>query len=382
LGHYIGDQILIETGARLKDCVRPEDTIARIGGDEFTILLDGIEDISETKQIAERIQQQLSAPFRINGHEIFISASIGIATSNNGYKSPDDLLRDADTVMYHAKMLGKGRYELFEERMQASAQTRWRIENDLRQAVDRKEFQVHYQPIVALETDRLEGFEALLRWQHPRRGLIFPNEFISIAEETGLIIPIGQWVLREACKQMREWQITSANRDPVTISVNLSGKQLSDPQITAQIDQILKETGLDPQFLKLEITETVFMENVESTSTTFSQLRALDIALSIDDFGTGYSSLSYLHHIPINILKIDRSFVSRMIDGGESMAIIKTIVSLAKSLGMMVIAEGVESEQQKLQLQGLRCERGQGYFFSKPLDANAASALCMKSALP
>jgi EAL domain-containing protein (putative c-di-GMP-specific phosphodiesterase class I) len=241
---------------------------------------------------------------------------------------------------------------------------------------------VHYQPIVALETDRLEGFEALLRWQHPRRGLIFPNEFISIAEETGLIIPIGQWVLREACKQMREWQKNSGNSHPVTISVNLSGKQLSDPQITTQIGQILKETELDPQFLKLEITETVFMENVESTSTTFSQLRALDVALSIDDFGTGYSSLSYLHHFPINILKIDRSFVSRMINGGESMAIIKTIVSLAKSLGMMVVAEGVESEQQKLLLQGLRCESGQGYFFSKPLDPNEAGALCMKSADP
>jgi diguanylate cyclase (GGDEF)-like protein len=384
LGHLIGDQLLIETGARLLDCVRPEDTVARIGGDEFTILLDGIEDISETNDIAERIQHQLSAPFKLDGHEIFITVSIGIAPSTMGYESANDLLRDADTVMYHAKMLGKGRHELFNEHMRASAQARWQLENDLRQAIEKQELQLYYQPIVALGSNRLEGFEALLRWQHPCRGLISPTEFIPIAEETGLILPIGQWVLLEACKQMRAWQSEFDKSQPQTISVNLSGKQLSDPQLTTRIHKILKETELDARLLKLEITETVFMENFESTAATFSQLRALDVALSIDDFGTGYSSLSYLHHFPINILKIDRSFVSRMAECGESMAIIKTIVTLAKSLGMSVIAEGIESAQQKLLLQGLRCESGQGYFFSEPLDGNAAGALrenCAKHSL-
>jgi diguanylate cyclase (GGDEF)-like protein len=378
LGHHVGDQLLIETGSRLSECVRPEDTIARIGGDEFTILLDGIEDISETHQIAERIQHRLSAPFHLHGHEVFISASIGIAPSTTGYESPDDLLRDADTVMYHAKMLGKGRHELFDERMQANAQARWRLETDLRQAIERQEFQVHYQPIVDLRANKLEGFEALVRWQHPGRGLIHPTEFISVAEETGLILPIGQWVLREACRQLRAWQLITDKSYPITVSVNLSGKQLADPKLANLIEQVLQETQFDARLLKLEITETVFMENVESAAMIFSQLRALDIALSIDDFGTGYSSLSYLHHFPINILKIDRSFVTRMMDGGESMAIIKTIVSLAKSLGMTVIAEGVESAQQKFLLQGLRCESGQGYFFSKPLDCNAAGAFYEK----
>lgn len=378
LGHHVGDQLLIETGSRLSECVRPEDTIARIGGDEFTILLDGIEDISETHQIAERIQHRLSIPFHLHGQEVFVSVSIGIAPSTTGYDSPDDLLRDADTVMYHAKTLGKGRHEFFDERMQANAQARWRLETDLRQAIERQEFQVYYQPIVDLGANRLEGFEALLRWQHPGRGLIFPTEFISVAEETGLILPIGQWVLREACRQLKAWQLVADKNHPITVSVNLSGKQLADPKLANLVEQVLQETQFDARFLKLEMTETVFMENVESTATLFSQLRALNIALSIDDFGTGYSSLSYLHHFPINILKIDRSFVSRMMEGGESMAIIKTIVSLAKSLGMSVIAEGVESAQQKFMLQGLRCESGQGYYFSKPLDCNAAGAFYEK----
>ncbi len=380
LGHLIGDQLLIETGARLKDCVRPEDTIARIGGDEFTILLDDIENISETTRIAERIQQQISAPFKLGCHEIFISASIGIAPSTMGYESPNDLLRDADTVMYHAKMLGKGRHELFDEHMRASAQARWRLENDLRQAIERQEFQLYYQPIVALGSDKLEGFEALLRWRHPCLGFISPTKFIPIAEETGLILPIGQWVLREACQQVKAWQLKFNNSRPLTISVNLSGKQLSDPQLTARIRQILQETQFDAQLLKLEITETVFMENFETTAAILSQLRALNISLSIDDFGTGYSSLSYLHHFPANILKIDQSFVSRMMEGGESMAIIKTIITLAKSLGMSIIAEGIESAQQKLLLQSLRCESGQGNFFSAPLDSSAASALCINCA--
>jgi diguanylate cyclase (GGDEF)-like protein/PAS domain S-box-containing protein len=382
LGHVIGDQMLSAMAHRLEDCLRnaaprPGEgyTIARLGGDEFAILLEGIQDINDATCVAERLQQQLAAPFTLGGHEVFTTASIGIALSATGYGRPEDLLRDADTAMYRAKAHGKACHEVFDTAMHARAVARLQVETDLRRAVERQEFRVVYQPIVALASGRLVGFEALVRWQHPHRGLVPPLEFIPVAEENGLIIPIGQWVLRTACQQIRAWQQQCSAHLPLSIGVNLSGKEFMQPNLAAQIAQVLEETALEPRSLQLEITESVLMDH--TAAGTLAQLRALGLELSMDDFGTGYSSLSYLHRFPMQILKIDRSFVNRMGAEGPNANIVRTIISLARDLGMQVIAEGVETAEHLDALRALNCGYGQGYFFSKPLDAEAATALLM-----
>ncbi|HEX8179359.1 MAG TPA: EAL domain-containing protein [Pyrinomonadaceae bacterium] len=378
LGHVAGDQLLISIARRLEKCLRPTDMVARLGGDEFAILLDGVTGHAEASLVAERAQRELMRPVNLYGHEVYTTASIGITLSSIGYDHPENILRDADTAMYHAKEKGKACFELFDATMHAHAVARLQLESDMRRALEREEFRVHYQPIVALEINRVVGFEALVRWEHPQRGCISPVEFISIAEETGLIVDLGSWVLRQACRQTHAWQLQYPEQKALSISVNLSARQFAQPDLLEQIKQILKETELDPRFLKLEITESVVMDNAEIASTMLMQLRALGVQLSIDDFGTGYSSLSYLHRFPVNILKIDRSFVTRIGGDDENTEIIRTILTLAGNLGMDVIAEGVETEQQLEKLKAMRCEYGQGYLFSRPLDAEAASSLLLE----
>ena len=375
LGHIYGDQLLVAISKRLQGCLRQVDVIARLGGDEFAILLDGFTDPNDVLRVAEQIQQAISQPLTIDRNEAFTSASIGIALSTTGYDRPEDVLRDADTAMYRAKDGGKARHEVFDEVMYARAVSLLNLENDLRHAIERQEFQVYYQPIVTIKTGKVCGFEALVRWQHPTRGLISPMEFIPLAEETGLIVPLGQWVLEEACRQMREWQGQSFANRTLAVSVNLSGRQLSRGDLCRQVRSILERTGLDPRSLKLEITESVVMENAELAITMLKQLHELGIQLSIDDFGTGYSSLSYLHRFPVNNLKIDRSFIGRMGLGDENLEIVRTIIMLARNLGMEVIAEGIETEEQLAQLRALSCGFGQGYLFSAPLDAESAAGL-------
>lgn len=402
LGHMLGDEFLIAMARRLEACLRPGDIVARLGGDEFTILLGAIDDINDATRFADRIQQQLMLPVNLYGHEVFTTASIGIAIgtyrqqqsgSDPGgrpYESPEDLLRDADLAMYRAKALGKARHVVFDTTMHRLALELLQLENDLRRAIFGKgeskkgeinfplmasHFCVYYQPIVALDTGRIAGFEALVRWQHPERGLISPGEFIPVAEETGMIIPLGAWVLREACCQLRQWQEKFPGAAQLTMSVNLSGKQISQPDLLPQIDAILQQTGIDAGCLKLEITESVLMENAAVATALLQELRTRNIGLCIDDFGTGYSSLSYLHRFPINTLKIDRSFVIGMTGDDENSEIVRAIMMLAHNLGMYVVAEGVETEKHLVQLWALQCEYGQGYFFSRALDSKAAEAL-------
>lgn len=372
LGHVVGDQLLIALAQRLKDCLRLHDTFARLGGDEFAAILENCSDVSE---VVERIQQKLKLPFNLNGQEVFATASIGIILTTTGYDQPEDLLRDADTAMYRAKARGKARHEVFNIAMHDSAVAQLELETDLQRAVATSEFQLYYQPIMSLISNRIVGFEALVRWQHPKRGLISPEEFIPIAEETGLIIPLGWWVLREACHQMRVWQMQFSANPPLTISVNFSAKQFTQTNVVEQIAQVLHETNLNTQSLRLELTESVIMECPESVTTVLQQIRALGILLSLDDFGTGYSSLSYLHRFPIDILKIDRSFISRIDHCSDSWEIVRAIAMLAQALNIGVVAEGIETREQLAQLKLLQCEYGQGYFFSKPLDGTAAGML-------
>lgn len=375
LGHLVGDQLLIAIARRLEKYLRVGDTVARLGGDEFTILLEDIRDGNVVTTIVNRLQEELTRPFNLNGHEVFTSTSIGIALSTIGYDRPEDLLRDADIAMYRAKASGKARYEVFDTTMHTRAVALLQLETDLRRGLEREEFQLHYQPIVSLQTDEITGFEALIRWQHPQRGLVSPAEFIPFAEETGLIVPIGWWVFREACHQMRIWQLQFPEYSSLVMSINLSAKQFAQPDLLEQINQILQETNLEPSSLKLEITESVVMENAEAATAMLLQLRALGIRLSIDDFGTGYSSLAYLYRFPTHTLKIDRSFINKIDSDSEQLEIVRTIVTLASNLGMDVIAEGVETVKQLAQLKTLNCECGQGYFFSKPVDSQTATAL-------
>jgi diguanylate cyclase (GGDEF)-like protein len=379
LGHSTGDQLLIAIAGRIGGCLRPTDTIARLGGDEFAILLDGLENWTVATDVAERVQTELLKPFSLNGHEVYTTASIGIRLSMDGREDAENMLRDADTAMYRAKDSGKARHELFHSTMHTRAVALLKLENDLRRAIERDEFCVHYQPIISLETESLVGFEALIRWNHPERGLVPPDEFIPLAEETGLITEIGALVLEQACTQARAWH-AALGKDSLTMSVNLSGKQLTQTDLIKQIENTLQETGLNPTCLRLEITESVVMENAELATATLLQLRKLGVHLSIDDFGTGYSSLSYLHRFPVNTLKIDRSFIGRMAKGDENSEIVRTICTLANNLGMEVVAEGVETREQLELLRSLKCEYGQGYLFSRPVDAEKATALVLEDA--
>lgn len=379
LGHVVGNHLLVEIARRLQACIRAEDTVARLGGDEFVILLEAIDCPSDATRVAERIQQDLTQPVHFNGHEMFVTVSIGIALTSKEYEQPEEILRDADTAMYRAKALGKSRYELFDTSMHTQAVTLLQLETDLRYAIERQEFELHYQPIMALKTHRLSGFEALIRWRHPQRGLVAPGAFIPMAEETGLINPIGWWVLQAACQQMQNWQQQLPLHSLLTISVNLSGKQLAQGDAVVRVEQILQTTGLNPAALKLEITESSIMENAESIVARLQQLKALGIQLSIDDFGTGYSSLSYLHRFPIDTLKIDRSFINKMDVELEKLELVRTIATLAWNLNMEIVAEGVENENQLAYLTSLGCEYAQGYLFSKPIDSLSTEQFILKS---
>lgn len=378
LGHTLGDQLLVELGRRLELCMRKADTVARLGGDEFGMLLDGIKDPYDAIYIAERIQEELLEPFTLNGHEFLTTTSIGIAFSQTGYNGPEDILRDADIAMYRAKANGKARYEVFDVAMHSHAVEMLTLERELRHAIERKEVSVHYQPIVSLTDRKLVGFEALARLDSPELGPISPAQFIPLAEETGLIIPLGMLVLQEACQQMNEWHKQYPREQKLTISVNLSSKQFTQLNLVELIRKGLQETEMDPACLHLEITESVIMEKAQEAAEMLSQLKKLGVKLSIDDFGTGYSSLSYLHSFPFDILKVDRSFVCRMGTDRESLGIVETILTLAQKLGKKVVAEGVETEEQIAALMELGCGYGQGFLFSRPLWSADAEKLIMK----
>lgn len=371
LGHLIGDQLLIQVSDRLQKCVRPKDIVARFGGDEFILLLHNINSINIAISIAERIHQSLSEPFHLDIHEVFTSTSIGIVLSTLGIEEPEHFIRNADIALYKAKLAGKSCYEVFDSQMHLQAFERLQIETNLRKAIEREEFELYYQPIIELIDEQLVGFEALIRWHHPNQGLVAPGYFIGVAEESGLITPLGWWVLQKACWQMKEWQQNFSIASSLFMSVNLSSKQFLQLNLLEEINQAIKRVELPPESLKLEITESTMMRNLETTSIKLKQIQSLGIKISIDDFGTGYSSLSYLHNLPIDNLKIDRSFIKNMSNTTENIAIAKTIIDLAHNLGMDVTAEGVESAIQVKRLRRLGCEQVQGYFFAPPLPSSA-----------
>jgi diguanylate cyclase (GGDEF)-like protein/PAS domain S-box-containing protein len=375
LGHLIGDQFLVAIARRLESCLRPGDTVARLGGDEFVVLLEEIEDLRGAVAVADRILQDLPAPVNLQGQEVCTTTSIGIAPVSPEYDNPEDLLRDADTAMYRAKEAGRARHMVYDPAMHAHVVRRLQMETDLRRAVERGEFRVRYQPILTLASGRIAGVEALVRWLHPQRGLLAPADFIHAAEDNGLIVPIGMWVLRESCRQAREWQSRFPTQPPLTISVNVSARQFAQPDLLHQVGQILQETGLDANTLTLEITETALMQNFGASAALFTEMKALHIQLNLDDFGTGYSSLSYLHRFPVSVLKIHHSFVSRLDASPEHEEIVRTIITLARNLRMNVIAEGVESAEQLRRLRALQCGLAQGYFIAPPLEPEAVSEL-------
>ncbi|MDB5731535.1 MAG: hypothetical protein JWQ03_1430, partial [Variovorax sp.] len=385
LGHLAGDQLIVQVANRFLASLNPEDTascpaapgdvgavsLARLGGDEFTILLEDLRASGDAEQVAQRIQDTLRRPFYLGGQEVYTTASIGIAANTVRYASATDVLRDADMAMYRAKAGGKARHEVYDEAMHQGAMARLKLETDLRRALQNDEFIVHYQPIVSLGTHEIAGFEALVRWQKSASELVYPGDFIEVTEDTGLILSLGLWVLREACRTLCRWHAEFPRSTPLTISVNLSARQFSQPDLVQQIRQIIEETGVNPATVTLEITESVTMDDAEHAIRVLSQLREIGIRFSIDDFGTGYSSLSYLHRLPLDMLKIDRSFIAALDQGDENLGIVRTILRLAKDLGIDVVAEGTETAAQLDHLRALECEFGQGYYFSRPVDAAA-----------
>jgi diguanylate cyclase (GGDEF)-like protein len=377
LGRNLGDKLLLTFACKLKSCLREKDLVARLGSDEFAILLEDLDRLNYVIDIAERIYQELFTPFQIDGYDFFIDASIGIVVDTEKYHQPEHLLRDAELAVAHAKKTPQSFYQIFNSEIYNREIGILQLKNDLRLALAHHEFEVYYQPIVSLNNKRINGFEALLRWRHPIRGFISPQEFIPIAEEMGAIVFIGLWVLKEACQQMHDWQKKFPETAAWKISVNISGKQLERNNFVGQVKAILQETGIAPNNLKLEITESCLIENSLSTLAILRELKAMGVELSLDDFGTGYSSLSYLHMFPFHTLKIDRSFVNSMEESSEKLGIIRAIVTLARNLGMDVISEGIETVSQLAQLKVLKCQYGQGFFFSRPLDSKATEALIL-----
>ena len=375
MGHRAGDQLLISIARRLDRIRRAGDTVARLGGDEFAFLVEGVEDASSAGRVADRVQRELAQSFEIAGQEVFTSASIGISLGGTGDQRPEDLLRDADTAMYRAKANGVSKHTVFDITMHDDAVAVLQLENDLRRAVDRGELRVRYQPIVALQSARIVGFEALVRWQHRQRGLVPPKEFIPVAEETGVIGVVGRFVLSEACRQMRVFQQLKPHGPGLSLSVNVSGRQILQPDLVEQVGGVLQATGLDPRLLRLELTESVLVENEATAARCLHRLRQLGLKIAIDDFGTGYSSLSYLHRMPIDLLKIDASFVQTMVTDEKNRRIVETILALGKNLGVDVIAEGVETAQQAQVLTRLGCCYVQGHLFSEAVDEDAAARL-------
>ena len=379
LGHLTGDELLVACAQRLNSCVTPQNTLARLGGDEFTILLEQINKPHDAIVVAEAILEKFATPFEISNRSLIITTSIGIVIGTEEYRQEIDLLRDADTALYRAKELGKGRYEIFNQEMYVQAMHRLELENELREGISQWQLVLYYQPIIALHDGKLSGFEALVRWQHPRRGFIAPSEFISLAEETGLIIPLGKWVMYEACSQLKIWQNKLPEANSLTMSINVTGDELRHPDFLSSIDYIIAETQVNSHCLKLEMTESMLIENSQQIITVLKAIKSRKIQLSIDDFGTGYSSLSYLPQFPVDNLKIDRSFINIMNINQQNTEIVKTIVTLAQALNMEVIAEGIETEEQLQSLQALGVEFGQGFLFAKPLTSESAQKLLLQS---
>jgi len=378
LGHEAGDQLLIQVGRRLRGSIREADTPARLGGDEFAVLVEGVVEMTDVVVVAQRIRDALREPVTIGGKEIFVNPSIGVAGSADGREDASELLRNADTAMYRAKEQRSGPCVIFEPKMHAAVMRRIDLDADLARAVERNEFELHFQPVVRLVGEAVDGAEALVRWRHPAKGLISPAEFIGVAEETGQIVPLGRWVLKEAIRQAKAWQAADPSRGAFTLSVNVSARQLQDPDLVGQLTGMLYETGFSPANLVLEITESVLMQDMPGTVATLRELKDLGLRLAIDDFGTGYSSLGYLRRFPVDVLKIDRSFIEGVNEGTEQSAVARAIIGLSDALHLTTVAEGIETEAQLRALRELGCQLGQGYLFSRPLPALAFEALLLR----
>ena len=378
LGHETGDRLLVAVGNRVRIGVRPGDTVARWGGDEFTVLLDGVTGLPEATGVAERIAELLKAPFVLDDHEIFVTVSIGIVVGAAEHEHSDDLLRAADLAMYRAKNSGKAGHQVYNPVMKSAVRNRLRLESDLHRALERREIQVHYQPIFRLDTGEVAGVEALARWYHPERGLVSPIDFIPVAEETGIIIPMGEWILDQACQQVKEWQRLFPGDPHLRVSVNLSARQVRHDGLVGSIARTLCRAGLDPGDLRLELTESALVRDLDLGAGTLNDLKSLGIELALDDFGTGYSSLTYLRRLPIDILKVDKSFVKGLGSEAEDAAIVQATIALAKTLGLSVCGEGVETEEQWAQLQRMGCDLGQGYFFARPMPSEAFTLMLQR----
>ncbi len=373
LGHAVGDELLAQVAGRILGCLRPGDTLARLGGDEFAIVLNDITGPTDAIYVVERVQEALCQEFEIEAHSIFTSASIGIAVSSEIYRNPDEMLRDADIAMYRAKNSGQSTYAVFDTYMHDQAMFQHRMETDLRRALDKGEFEIYYQPIIAMDSERVQGFEALLRWHHPIRGLVMPEEFIGIIEDTSLVVPIGWWVIEHACHQLAIWQRLFPLENPLSVSINVSGKLFLTDDMAKRLAALLEDCGLSPKSIRLEITERVVMDHGDLVLSTLSDLRDLGIELHVDDFGTGYSSLSYLQRFRYDSLKIDRSFVQTMTEKVDSSAIVEAIITLGVTLGMKVIAEGVETADQVKRLRAMQCPAAQGFWYSRPMHQDAVN---------
>ena len=367
LGHAVGDRLLVQVASRLRSCLRPEDTVARLGGDDFVVLFEDLSEVSGAITVAERIQAAIAEPFQVGGEELFTGCSMGLALTNRGLHSPGDLVRDAELAMYRAKARGDGGVEIFDPSMNQKARDRFRLEAELRHALERGEFLLNYQPLISFRSGKIDGWEALIRWKHPERGMVSPLDFIPLAEETGLILPIGQWVLEESCRQASEWQQRFPSEPQCMINVNLSMRQFQQKDLVEMVTKVLTDKRLRPRHLKLEITESVMMKDPEASIEAMQQFKSMNVNLVIDDFGTGYSSLSYLKRFPVDALKVDKSFVDRLGQDSEDTAIVEAIISLSKALGLRVTAEGIETREQYERLKAMGCDQGQGYYFSRPL---------------